>query len=102
MVFAINAVRQRDTELCKITSLFEIIQVAENVIVFCHPTHSPLVIHVEELADELVDGVLGLQLDVHGQEEGGEEEDRAAQRDQLGRTLFDDSEAAKLNLFQEI
>ena len=55
-------------------------------------------VHVEELADELVDGVLGLQLDVHGQEEGGEEEDRAAQRDQLGRTLFDDSEAAKVLL----
>ena len=44
-------------------------------------------IHVEELADELVDGVLGLQLDVHRQEEGREEEDRARQRDQLRRTL---------------
>ena len=48
---------------------------------------SPFVVHVEELADELVDGVLGLQLDVHRQEEGREEEDRARQRDQLGRTL---------------
>ena len=36
-------------------------------------------VHVEELADELVDGVLGLELDVHRQEEGGEEEDGAAQ-----------------------
>ena len=44
-------------------------------------------VHVEELADELVDGVLGLQLDVHRQEEGREEEDRARQRDQLGRAL---------------
>ncbi len=42
-------------------------------------------IHVEELAHELVDGVLGLELDVHGKEEGGEEEDGASQRDQLGR-----------------
>ena len=54
-------------------------------------------VHVEELADELVDGVLGLQLDVHRQEEGREEEDRARERDQLGRTLRD-SEATKFNL----
>ena len=51
-------------------------------------------VHVEELADELVDGVLGLQLDVHRQEEGGEEEDRARQRDQLGRTLKNHSDMA--------
>ena len=45
----------------------------------------PFVVHVEELADELVDGVLGLALDVHGEEEGGEEEDGAREADQLGR-----------------
>ena len=45
----------------------------------------PFVVHVEELADELVDGVLGLELDVHGEEEGGEEEDGAREADQLGR-----------------
>ena len=58
-------------------------------------------VHVEELADELVDGVLGLQLDVHRQEEGREEEDRARERDQLGRTL-QDSEATKLNLLNNL
>ena len=58
-------------------------------------------VHVEELADELVDGVLGLQLDVHRQEEGREEEDRARERDQLGRTLHD-SEATKLNLLNNL
>lgn len=42
-------------------------------------------VHVEELADELVDGVFGFQLDVHGEEEGREEEDGARQADQLGR-----------------
>ena len=45
----------------------------------------PFVVHVEELADELVDGVLGLELDIHGEEEGGEEEDGAREADQLGR-----------------
>ena len=45
----------------------------------------PFVVHVEELADELVDGVLGLELDVHGEEEGGEEEDGAREADQLRR-----------------
>ena len=45
----------------------------------------PFVVHVEEFADELVDGVLGLQLDVHGEEEGREEEDGAREADQLGR-----------------
>lgn len=34
----------------------------------------PFMVHVEEFAEELVDGVLGLKFHVHGQEEGGEEE----------------------------
>ena len=40
-------------------------------------------VHIEELADELVDRVLGLQLDVHGEEKGREEDDGAEQRNQL-------------------
>ena len=42
-------------------------------------------VHVEELADQLVQRVSGLELDVHGEEEGGEEEDGAGQGYQLGR-----------------
>ncbi len=42
-------------------------------------------VHVEELADQLVERVPGLELDVHGEEEGGEEEDGAGQGYQLGR-----------------
>ena len=42
-------------------------------------------VHVEELADELVDRVLGLELDVHGEEEGRKEEDGAGEGDQLRR-----------------
>jgi len=43
----------------------------------------PLVVHVQELTDQLVNGVLGLDLDVHGDEEGQEEEDPAGQRHQF-------------------
>lgn len=35
----------------------------------------PFVVHVEEFAEQLVDGMFGFELDVHGQEERGEEED---------------------------
>lgn len=40
-------------------------------------------VHVEEFAHQLVDGVLGLELHVHCEEKGGEEEDGAPEGDQL-------------------
>ncbi len=46
---------------------------------------SPFVVHVEELADQLVQSVPGLQLDVHGEEESGEEQYGASEGYQLRR-----------------
>jgi len=43
----------------------------------------PLVVHVEELADQLIDCVLSLDLDIHGDKEGEEEEDAAGEGHQL-------------------
>ena len=42
-------------------------------------------VHVEELAYELVDGVLGFDFDVHRQKKSQEEADSTGQSDQLWR-----------------
>lgn len=41
------------------------------------PAILPLMIHVEKFTDELVDGVLGFDFDIHGEKEGEKEQHSA-------------------------